>query len=964
MREVHDNLKDHVCSTCGKTFARADKLFQHELIHVSKSEQPVEWMPIAKQEHVRDHDSKMMSSSDTSSDSSSDDDDNVQSILDDLLETQIKEEKETKTTEVKLELPKPGSDEEDIEWEDDSEVEEEDAKFEISEDDEEGDEGIDDSDYVPQPRKSGRKRGRPRKNRSHVVDTKENILEKTDMMLDFQDDLQYTEKATNGKQVRKLRPQRIKENKNILDKIQTSAWGSQVNLSCQSCQDPFEDVQAAYEHALNIHSEDTSLSNPKVQCIQCPKELQGFLQFQIHLWRHFHTYEPPKRGRKKGSSGFWYERKIWTCKDCPVQDSLLEGLQAYIDHLEGVHQSGPNCPVCYQVFEDLPNLKDHLAIHNKEKPTCQLCSKTFFNNNKLRRHLIEVHEGRKNYMCKECGKCFARPDKLRDHEKIHLNKPKIKDENEDTDDDDLDLDELDEDNIDEDYVSDYNESKNEDEDAEAFEKRLEHNQRALDAANQVDVEKGQAWHQRASFTCYQCQSQVTSVVNAVFHMSTFHPNTDISKHQCILCPRLLPSVSALMIHLWRHFQKALSVPSVQKWIETQFWKCKTCHQDVQGLKAFWDHMELDHNITDLVCPGCDKLDFPDRQTLRRHVKTHHGVKLPCEFCGKFFNEGNKMRRHVIEVHEGRKNHTCLECGKSFARLEKLRQHQNLHQDNGNRPFLCHQCGRGFGRQEHVTRHQKICGKKKNKSRLRLRADAPISDEELDKIAIELGIHNTLDGTLDDIKTPCKFCEKSFRNKRYLVEHYVRNHRPANQKLPHRCEVCGKGFKVIRDLERHHNRPHTKYFHSLEYLSLKYVCPEDGCCRRFKRERALNKHMLIHSNIRNFKCEHCNMAFCTRQTLRTHAKMQHNVVLPTESKKGKKLGPRKKVAKKPDNVLSSSSAAAIQMTSATLQVPLNLSDNASLASEDSWVPQGYFPPNQLNLSQWMTTIGEFSDCFKM
>ena len=93
-------------------------------------------------------------------------------------------------------------------------------------------------------------------------------------------------------------------------------------------------------------------------------------------------------------------------------------------------------------------------------------------------------------------------------------------------------------------------------------------------------------------------------------------------------------------------------------------------------------------------------------------------------------------------------------------------------------------------------------------------------------------------------------------------------------------------------------------------------------------------------------------------------MQHNVVLPTESKKGKKLGPRKKVAKKPDNVLSSSSAAAIQMTSATLQVPLNLSDNASLASEDSWVPQGYFPPNQLNLSQWMTTIGEFSDCFKM
>ena len=59
-------------------------------------------------------------------------------------------------------------------------------------------------------------------------------------------------------------------------------------------------------------------------------------------------------------------------------------------------------------------------------------------------------------------------------------------------------------------------------------------------------------------------------------------------------------------------------------------------------------MEVEHGIIELLCPGCEKTGFPDKQTLRRHVKTYHGVKLPCEFCGKFFNEGNKMRRHVIE----------------------------------------------------------------------------------------------------------------------------------------------------------------------------------------------------------------------------------------------------------------------------------------------------------------------------
>ena len=75
----------------------------------------------------------------------------------------------------------------------------------------------------------------------------------------------------------------------------------------------------------------------------------------------------------------------------------------------------------------------------------------------------------------------------------------------------------------------------------------------------------------------------------------------------------------------------------------------------------------------------------------------------------------------------------------------------------------------------------------------MRADAPITDDELEKIAMELGIHNNLHDEGPDIKTQCKFCEKSFRNKRYMMEHYVRHHRAANQKLPHRCEVCGKGF---------------------------------------------------------------------------------------------------------------------------------------------------------------------------
>ena len=85
-------------------------------------------------------------------------------------------------------------------------------------------------------------------------------------------------------------------------------------------------------------------------------------------------------------------------------------------------------------------------------------------------------------------------------------------------------------------------------------------------------------------------------------------------------------------------------------------------------------------------------------------------------------------------------------------------------------------------------------------------------------------------------------------------------------------------------------------------------------------------------------------------------MQHNVILPTESKKGKKLGPRKNKTirtAKPQEVPS------IMRPNVVLPnvAPLNLAsihnsqDSHSVASEDSWAPQ----------VSCLFTIGALEEC---
>lgn len=245
-------------------------------------------------------------------------------------------------------------------------------------------------------------------------------------------------------------------------------------------------------------------------------------------------------------------------------------------------------------------------------------------------------------------------------------------------------------------------------------------------------------------------------------------------------------------------------------------RCQICQKKIPRRSSLL-HFQRHNNRFESpkTCNVCNK-SFIEVFAYEKHITSYH-QKFCCEHCEYVARDKNRMKIHILGVHFLYKK--CRYCGKQFHDVAAFESHvQKEKKKRENEWFYCDICG--------FKAHEKV-----------ILVTHKISKHEVANLT-------------------CETCGKTgFKSKYTLQWHQRTYHRDAT----FMCDLCGKKFHLKSVMKKHFQRMHLR------------VTETCHICQKSMSKGRLTGHLkTVHSNVRNFSCSKCNLAFKTKQMLRKHS----------------------------------------------------------------------------------------------
>ncbi|KAJ2941811.1 hypothetical protein O0L34_g10620 [Tuta absoluta] len=217
-------------------------------------------------------------------------------------------------------------------------------------------------------------------------------------------------------------------------------------------------------------------------------------------------------------------------------------------------------------------------------------------------------------------------------------------------------------------------------------------------------------HRRKNVYCEICDRWYeNSKYQLHLQISLKHHNKDDldASFQCSVCNKRYTCKKYLESHMtYMHGKQKTGVycRKCDKWFKPMSYK--------SHLKTSSNHISEDEKR--YTCDHCNK-KFIHYNTMKQHILCKHlNIRLfKCPHCPQEYSAKNGLVYHVQRKHERRPvtwDHVCEVCGKKFQTGSLLRKHMPVH--TGERPYKCGKCDATFGHDSARYLHNRYVHEKK------------------------------------------------------------------------------------------------------------------------------------------------------------------------------------------------------------------------------------------------------------